>query len=32
VPILFAGRERELLAERERRAFDVEIEYLEDYA
>ena len=32
VPCLFAGRERELLAEMERRAFDVEIEYLEDYA
>lgn len=32
VPCLFAGRERELLAEMERRAFDVDIAYLEDYA
>jgi hypothetical protein len=32
VPALFAGRERELLAEMERRAFDVEIQFLEDYA
>ena len=32
VPCLFAGRERELLAEMERRAFDVEITFLEDYA
>ncbi len=31
VPYLFAGRERELLAETERKAFDVEIAYLEDY-
>ena len=32
VPCLFAGRERELQAETERRAFEVEIAYLEDYA
>jgi len=31
VPCLFAGRERELLAETERKAFDVDIAYLEDY-
>ena len=31
-PCLFAGRERELLAEMERRAFDVDITFLEDYA
>ena len=31
VPCLFARRERELLAETERKAFDVDIAYLEDY-
>jgi len=31
LPVLFAGRERELAAEMERRPFDLEILFLEDY-